>query len=74
MNESTSPVPVLSGPVATCYACLRDFNPDDLGGCTVCGETLCLDLPTCSGKCRCDENAERTGQPPAYHVGVVSSN
>jgi len=32
----------------------------------VCGEDLCLDSPTCSGKCRCDEEAERTGNPPAY--------
>ena len=29
-----------------------------IGGCTVCGEDLCLDFPLCSGKCKCDEKRE----------------
>lgn len=61
-------VPVTTGAVETCLACLRDFHPNDLGGCVVCGEPLCLDFPTCSGKCRCDEEAERAGNPPAHEV------
>jgi hypothetical protein len=49
----------------TCYACNRFFHEDDLGLCPVCGVDLCL-LPCCSDKCKCDEEAERTGNPPAY--------
>ena len=41
--------------VDVCYCCLKELNEDQLSGCVVCGETLCLDLPTCSNKCRCNE-------------------
>jgi hypothetical protein len=63
MYESCKPVPVTTGPVEVCYACQRHFHPDDMGGCVACGAALCLDFPTCSGKCKCDEEAERTGNP-----------
>jgi hypothetical protein len=66
MKASCIPVPVTSGPVEVCYACQRHFHPDDMSGCTVCGEALCLDFPTCTGKCACDLESERTGKPPAY--------
>src|ERR1017187_8843272 len=59
MNASCNPVPVTTGPCEVCYACLRDFHRDELGGCMGCGESLCMDHPACSGKCRCDEEAER---------------
>jgi len=67
------PVPVTTGPVEVCYSCQRHFHPNDIGGCMVCGENLCLDLPTCSGKCKCDEKAERTGNLPAYKHGTALS-
>jgi hypothetical protein len=66
MKVSRIPVPVASGPVEVCYACQRHFHPDHMSGCVVCGESLCLDLPSCTGMCRCDEEAERTGKPSAY--------
>jgi len=55
-----------------CFACLREFSEDDLGGCTVCGENLCLDFPTCSGRCRCDVEAERIGN--THPTNVVDNN
>lgn len=61
MNVNCKPVPVTSGPVEVCYACQRHFHPNDMGGCMVCGESLCMDLPTCSGKCRCNEETESIG-------------
>jgi hypothetical protein len=48
-------VPVSTGPVEVCYSCQRHFHPDDMGFCGVCGANLCLDLPTCPDRCRCDE-------------------
>jgi hypothetical protein len=63
MNVEPMSVPVTAGEL--CFACLRSFSSDDLGGCMVCGENLCLDYPTCSGKCRCDEAVQ-----PHAHVTV----
>jgi len=70
MKATCAPVPVTSGEREMCYACLREFHPDDLGGCMVCGENLCLDFPTCSGRCRCDE--ERIGN--THLTNAVDSN
>ena len=63
MSTSCIPVPVTSGPVEVCYACQRHFHPDDMGGCVVCGESLCLDLPTCSGICACVGEVPNIVQP-----------
>ena len=58
MNVCSRPLPVTTGPVEVCYTCQRHFHPNDMFYCTRCGEALCMDLPTCSGKCRCDEKRE----------------
>jgi hypothetical protein len=57
-----------------CYACLREFHEDDLGACMVCGENLCLDLPACSGKCRCDEEAEQICNAHTQGISPVASS
>jgi hypothetical protein len=50
---------------ATCIpACCACGTTDEyhLGFCLVCDEWVC-DLPTCTGKCKCDEEAEHVVQP-----------
>ena len=70
MTVSCNPVPVTTGPCEVCYACQRHFHPDDMSGCMSCGESLCLDYPTCSGKCRCNEEAEQICNAHAQAHGI----
>lgn len=48
-----------------CYACHREFAPNTMGGCMVCGADLCMEND-CDGKCSCDEQREHTFKTHAY--------
>jgi hypothetical protein len=53
--SSTAVSPTVNHERGICYSCLRELTPDEMSGCMACGELLCLDYPTCAGKCRCEE-------------------
>lgn len=53
------------GDLAVCYACRKVFFAENMGQCLTCGADLCLNLPSCSDKCKCDEQTEHSANNAA---------